>query len=1274
MSFIEKYQDIRPTLYSNFLSKTDELRLDRANTSLEQFTYSVFDIVEPYSFDEYKEKIAQEKGIAKDSEAFEALEIHTDDFDAYRYSLYRKNKNYDIIEFVILACLSGYHKQSNVDIARLKEKAFGFEHCLDSIVGLICNVNTSESTDSAKAKTEVNLLSYLRPVSYDEYINQELYLQDIENITELLSKSSNTYGGKSADAVKDVIEQEMYDIIQSKLAVICKRYKYIMGGAFGIDNYKGVYTGQQVATCQGVDSNGRLKILEPDNELNFSYRNAIDTYLNYQLCTDIDSACNVRQFDKELIYRSVSSGVPIYFPYKVLEIISKCSFTKNKQILSYTKLSKADAGTLSDYVDTRLREAFTTDMLDFMYLCLTTFVSASSGVSLKVADVETLNANLKAVHTELIDALTTKTVSYYDKMCDELFEKLDYYVDCVTTAVVVDKLEIGTEKTSAGTTIKKILEFRFKICGNFKLKGFCNSMFINRLRELQRKNASDMPGVEEVTTEWLEGEFEGIDLQYVYNKEKVYARPVFAYKALKALQDASGSSDGAVLGWNNILLGKDLHDGLVASQLSKDNRGIPYHLQDHNAHFIISGSRSGKGVMCYNIFATAIASQIPMFYLDGKPDTATVLKGLCPDMFAFNSGAYDATMDYAGHFNPENYTFQIPQYARDLFIDKSTCFNYAWMRCAFLVLTMVFYADRCNGAFTPTLASAFKNGILLILDEFTAFNGDFLHKAFSAENIGWFNRAMSIEGIKKAIKSPNDEYMKLKSNIAMEEAKGDKANAIKIANWQKEMSVFQDTHSFALDGLYAAAVAEAYRDIQVKVADIQNRGKKLWEGLHVFVIGQSFDDILEDLRHESWYKEGGGTNARKFNSSQGINPFIHIINSMNPDVITGYQMDRPKYLAQSENGFKTVNLLNGNRRCFAYKETKELSVSELEKLTDTRATLKSDSAIRDYLSTWHYFKPFLILNNGITPLDEHPDVGDELIHPVDIPPKQLANMRKGAAPAPSGRMYIESQYVGQCLTQCENAGLTWEDLLEDNADETGRMSDAIGFDGYIRRLGSDEAIGNMALSGHIATQFVQQVIGYPGTWLEFVCDFRPEWIFKISDFDEATGVFKPIDARLSNSFFNKNLLVNNFVELFGSMTESLQPFYENIGGTVSPVEINLNPIEAEDPESEPDEDGKAPLPSPIDVDSDEPVSPTPADEPSIEDEFDKFYFDMEGYESEVDTTEEEEVYERLSDAELRAACVKLVRTIEGYLHKPINPSQFEACVTFAMMKLREVGY
>ena len=140
------------------------------------------------------------------------------------------------------------------------------------------------------------------------------------------------------------------------------------------------------------------------------------------------------------------------------------------------------------------------------------------------------------------------------------------------------------------------------------------------------------------------------------------------------------------------------------------------------------------------------------------------------------------------------------------------------------------------------------------------------------------------------------------------------------------------------------------------------------------------------------------------------------------------------------------------------------------------------------------------------------------------------------------------------------------------------------------------------------------------------------------------------------------------------MTESLQPFYENIGGTVSPVEINLNPIEAEDPEGEPDEDGKAPLPSPIDVDYDEPVTSTATDEPSIEDEFDKFYSDMEGYESEIDTSEEEEVYERLSDAELRAACVKLVRTIEGYLHKPINPSQFEACVTFAMMKLREVGY
>lgn len=99
-------------------------------------------------------------------------------------------------------------------------------------------------------------------------------------------------------------------------------------------------------------------------------------------------------------------------------------------------------------------------------------------------------------------------------------------------------------------------------------------------------------------------------------------------------------AQGRELSWKNILLGK-YTDGSLCTSGSESKIS----LQSSTLHSIYAGSRSGKGVMCFNIFATAIASGLPLFYLDRKPDTAVIMRKLCPSMFAVNGGQYDKGKD-----------------------------------------------------------------------------------------------------------------------------------------------------------------------------------------------------------------------------------------------------------------------------------------------------------------------------------------------------------------------------------------------------------------------------------------------------------------------------------------------------------------------------------------------------------------------------------------------------------------------------------------------------
>ena len=143
----------------------------------------------------------------------------------------------------------------------------------------------------------------------------------------------------------------------------------------------------------------------------------------------------------------------------------------------------------------------------------------------------------------------------------------------------------------------------------------------------------------------------------------------------------------------------------------------------------------------------------------------------------------------------------------------------------------------------------------------------------------------------------------------------------------------------------------------------------------------------------------------------------------------------------------------------------------------------------------------------------------------------------------------KSQYVGQCLSQCENVGLTWDDLLEDNDDGSGHLHQGIGFSGYIQQLAAGIPYEAMNSSGDIVNKFIAEVYGYTGTWEEFLCDLRPEWIITAQGFDEEGK--STVTSRLGSSFFNAGFAALDPVSILGDKLESLVPYYQSSGGNAT---------------------------------------------------------------------------------------------------------------------------
>jgi hypothetical protein len=131
----------------------------------------------------------------------------------------------------------------------------------------------------------------------------------------------------------------------------------------------------------------------------------------------------------------------------------------------------------------------------------------------------------------------------------------------------------------------------------------------------------------------------------LFDKETYHRSPLFAYQAVKLLQER-----GDTPSIKNMILGRRVDGKILTYDFTAQTAAIT---------LIGAGQRSGKGVLTLNILGTVLASGHPVIYADGKPDMAVVLWNLAKK-YQMPVASYDFTTQAPG------YTFGVgaPDYIR----------------------------------------------------------------------------------------------------------------------------------------------------------------------------------------------------------------------------------------------------------------------------------------------------------------------------------------------------------------------------------------------------------------------------------------------------------------------------------------------------------------------------------------------------------------------------------------------------------------------------------
>lgn len=825
---------------------------------------------------------------------------------------------------------------------------------------------------------------------------------------------------------------------------------------------------------------------------------------------------------------------PLYFPYKMLEFAYGRMAPSGDDQNALTNYPKhANSNNWKSYCSSEVRQSLS----KLLRSCVRKFVTS---------------------RTNSKDEWMTTGID------DQVKEYLEYLEMCLSICILV----VDWKETNSDLGMSSVDSFKIRICDPY------NTINTDITPEILNRVFMNSLGVDAYSFKPIYYGNNIKEFAHEFNHLKATAMPLFAYKAAEVLKE-----QGVQVNMENMVLGKGIDDRIL-----KNGENSNIDITRNITHFITAGSRAGKGVMTLNILAAGIASGRNIFYLDNKPDMASLFKNLCSEMFVVNGSDCQEAYDSYGYFRDlrteldgsEMLQRKFPGYVRDAFNIKSCTLtslgDLVYLRALRLVLAIIisiYTSDTCKN--DPRLGG--QDGIMLIADETS-------------------NTAKKIQALLTKL------YSIIPPNcLEVEYAKYNSGNFKTEADRESKKTLLD---RFFYDGAFYALAYVSYLVDDIQFFDEKvNAGSDptMVKNLDIFAIGQSLDIPPIDISNITGLSSGIGRYG-KLEKDTGIykNFRLPLKNSdilykllafqdSRVDAFFGNNTEdgRSRYMQQTKKESDAFGRIDKKARNFAYIKSFQLSDR------DIIASSSGGMSIANNKDKTVYFKPFLILNDNCNP------------------------------------------YVGQLLEACKENHIL-DDVKVEIQDKTNpsKFDDGIGFPGYLKMIMPEgcSVYDVLKRSGDIANYVVKEKLGYTdGDWFDFCLDHRVEWMFGIRDLVAAiSGSEKKEDIGFFNRRVDKHLSeFYKFRELSGQAIKDeesgeasaklLDGSYAEMDGVKSSSERAMRQLFASsmpkvEPEEDPDdypEDDPDDFPDdfpddPIDLDEDDYDEDDEEDEDDLEDD------------------------------------------------------------------------
>lgn len=718
---------------------------------------------------------------------------------------------------------------------------------------------------------------------------------------------------------------------------------------------------------------------------------------------EIESRSNVRIADTIYEMYSNGSNAMLYFPNKLLEYAfgRKAPSGDNQESLN-TYENHASASNWSAYCESEVKKSL---------------LSVVSGSVVRFVYTNTDDGNY-----------------FTEEMITMLRDFLKYFEQCLSLCLLMVEY-----KTNSSEYMEELFSIKIRVCDPRNSLGYeditpdiINTAFMGSTGDVP---FSYKPRFEE--------EVFVKEYAHEFNHDSSQAMPLFSYKAYESLK-----SQGVMPTWDKMILGM-FEDGTI---LVNGKKGVS--LGNNLTHQIDAGSRAGKGVMTLNILVSAILSRKKIFYADRKPDMASMLKNLSPNMFVVNGGAYNPKDDNYGTFsnrdswvNLEN----IPDYLCDTLNLSKTWDDLGdifYMRALKLIIGIIM--ARGKGYYNRKELGG-ESGIMFVVDEFKNFQDGF---------------SIIVRKMLSSLPASMDLYPKTLAEIKKLE---DKGKDLEVQNTMDSLNISYNDGAF-----YSLSFLNSLVSDVRKMDELRDASFSLEElaSSDIFVIGQSlkhgpisaskFDDILKAGRYKSIGRKGvtsGSTNSIDLSTESFAYSLIDFKKS---DAFFGRNMEdgRSVYLAQMDKNSKAYGRLDDKASNFAYLNTFT---------NDVRKKIVSGN-VKDNIAIANscvYFKPFLVLNDAV-----------------------------------KGDTYTEQMFARCAGPNPSNPWASREDIIMENFNGDSNdpfLNYAVDLRGYLDLIGASSYSDILADSSHIANFVVRNCLGYNGDWLSFITDLRPQYIFTVGD-------------------------------------------------------------------------------------------------------------------------------------------------------------------------------